>query len=431
MAPLAAPLQAAPSRASWCVCARAAVTSRAGGARTDLPDSVRQVSTVADVVAALDGLYDPARAEAWDAVGLVCGDPEAEVRRVLFAVDPVMTVADEAVEWEADLLVTHHPLFLRPVHGVAATSPKGRLVHGLIGAGVALHVAHTNADSADPGVSDALARALGLGDLRPLDPQPAEAVDKLVVFVPEPDTERVIDALAAAGAGTIGAYERCAWTSAGTGTFRPGPGAAPAIGSVGTIERVAETRVEMVLPRAARSAVVAALGAVHPYEEPAYDVYELAEQPGLTGIGRVGVLDEAEPFAEFVERVGRSLPATAAGVLGAGDPDTPVQTVAVCGGAGDSLLDTVRAAGVDVYVTADLRHHPAAEIREHGSPALVDVAHWASEWPWLVDAAHRLEDAMAATGTTVVTRVSVTPTDPWTLHIAPDSRSPREEASYL
>ena len=214
---------------------------------------------------------------------------------MLFAVDPVMTVADEAVEWGADLLVTHHPLFLRPVHGVAATSPKGRLVHRLIGAGVALHVAHTNADSADPGVSDALARALGLGDLRPLDPQPAEAVDKLVVFVPEPDTERLIDALAAAGAGTIGAYERCAWTSAGTGTFRPGPGADPAIGSVGTIERVAETRVEMVLPRAARSAVVAALGAVHPYEEPAYDVYELAEQPGSTGIGRVGSSTRPSP----------------------------------------------------------------------------------------------------------------------------------------
>ncbi|MGH8825670.1 MAG: Nif3-like dinuclear metal center hexameric protein, partial [Jiangellaceae bacterium] len=112
--------------------------------------------SLADIVATLDRLYDPGQAESWDAVGLVCGDPGAEVRRILFAVDPVAVVADEALQWGADLLVTHHPLFLRPVHGVAATTPKGRLVHRLVTGGVALHVVHTNADSADPGVSDAL-----------------------------------------------------------------------------------------------------------------------------------------------------------------------------------------------------------------------------------------------------------------------------------
>jgi len=114
-----------------------------------------------------------------------------------------------------------------------------------------------------------------------------------------------------------------------------------------------------------------------------------------------------------------SLPATAAGVRTAGDPGAPVHAVAVCGGAGDSLLDAARAAGVDAYVTADLRHHPVSESREDGLPALVDVAHWASEWPWLADAAGRLHDALYAAGTTVETRVSRTPTDPWTLHTAP------------
>jgi dinuclear metal center YbgI/SA1388 family protein len=394
-------------------------------------DKVRQVPTVGEVVAALDRLYDPARAEAWDAVGLVCGDPDAEVGRVLFAVDPVEVVVSEAIEWGADLLVTHHPLFLRAVHGVAATTPKGRLVHGLVSSGVALHVMHTNADSADPGVSDAFAAVLDLGELRPIDPQPAESVDKLVVFVPEPDAERLIDALAAAGAGDIGAYERCAWTTAGTGTFRPGPGADPTIGAVGSIERVAETRVEMVLARALRPAVLEALRAVHPYEEPAYDVYELAQRPGSTGIGRIGTLEEAEPFTAFVQRVARALPATASGVRGAGEPDAAVRTVAVCGGAGDSLLAAVRIAGVDAYVTADLRHHPALESREHGSPALVDVSHWASEWPWLGEAARRLDDELARAGTTVETRASAIPTDPWTVQAASDSTSAPEEASQL
>jgi dinuclear metal center YbgI/SA1388 family protein len=387
------------------------------------------VPTVADVVVALDRLYDPARAEPWDAVGLVCGDPDAEVRRVLFAVDPVSVVADEAVQWKADLLVTHHPLFLRPVHGVAATTPKGRLVQTLVSAGVALHVVHTNADSADPGVSDALASALALRELHPIDPQPTEAVDKLVVFVPEPDTERVIDALAAAGAGHIGAYERCAWVTGGTGTFRPSPGADPAIGSVGSVEHVSEARVEMVFARTGLQSVVEALQAVHPYEEPAYDIYELADRPGSTGLGRIGRLDNPEPFAAFVRRVAQALPVTTAGVRGAGDPDALVRTVAVCGGAGDSLLTAVRAAGVDAYVTADLRHHPTSEAHEFGSPAQVDVSHWASEWPWLADAARRLEEAVGGDGTTVVTRVSAIPTDPWTVHATSDPTSAHEEAS--
>ncbi len=367
----------------------------------------------------MDRLYDPARAESWDAIGLVCGDPGAQVQRILFAVDPVAVVADEAVSWGADLIVTHHPLFLRPVHGVAATTSKGRLVHRLVSSGVALHVAHTNADSADPGVSDSLAAAVGITDLHPLAPQPGDHVDKLVVFVPEPDTDRVLDALAAAGAGRIGAYERCAWTASGTGTFRPKAGAQPTIGTVGAVERVAEARVEMVLPRTARRAVVAALRTAHPYEEPAFDIYELAEQLGPTGIGRIGTLEPAEPLAAFVQRVSRALPPTAAGVRAAGSPETPIRSVAVCGGAGDSLLAAARSAGVDAYVTADLRHHPASEAREDGPPALVDVAHWASEWPWLVDAARRLQDELLAAGSTVEMRVSTTPTDPWNLHAAP------------
>ena len=375
--------------------------------------------TVADVAAVMDQLYDPALAEPWDAVGLVCGDPDAEVERVLFAVDPVSVVAEEAVEWGADLLVTHHPLFLRPVHGVAATSAKGRLVHRLVTSGVALHVCHTNADGADPGVSDALCTAIGLTDLRPLAPRPADPMDKLVVFVPEPDAEHVLDALAAAGAGRIGMYDRCAWTASGIGTFRAGPGAKPAIGSVGAVERVPETRVEMVLPRTARSSVLDALRAAHPYEEPAYDVYELAERPGPAGIGRIGSLDAAEPLAAFVQRVVDAVPRTAGGIRAAGAPATPVRTVAVCGGAGDSLLDTARDAGVDAFVTADLRHHPASEAQQGGLPALVDVAHWASEWPWLAEAARRLMDSLGRAGITVETRVSTTPTDPWTLHVVP------------
>jgi dinuclear metal center YbgI/SA1388 family protein len=370
-----------------------------------------------DVIGVLDEMYPPSTAESWDAVGLVCGDPQSEVRRILLAIDPVQEVADEAVRLGADLLLTHHPLFLRAVHGVAATTAKGRLVHQLIGAGIGLHVAHTNADVADPGVSDALADALGLEDVAPVAPQPV-LMDKLVTFVPHADAVRVLDALAAAGAGAIGDYTRCAWTTDGIGTFRPEQGANPTIGTVGRVEDVPETRIEMVLQRSRRTTVVRALLEAHPYEEPAYDVVELAELPGPGGLGRIGALPAAEPLSTFAHRVATSLPGTAAGIRVSGDPGRPVRAIAVCGGAGDSLLGAVRAAGVDAYVTADLRHHPASESAQDGGPALVDVAHWATEWPWLEVAARRLVDALRArTGTTVETAVSALVTDPWTVRV--------------
>ena len=377
--------------------------------------------TLADVVGVLDERYPPRTAESWDAVGLVCGDPDAEVRRVLFAIDPVAAVADEAIAGGFDLLVTHHPLFLRAVHGVAATSPKGRVVHRLVTSGVALHVAHTNADVASPGVSDALAGALGLVDVVPLQPQ-TDDVDKIVTFVPHDDAQRVLDALGEAGAGAIGNYSRCAWTAAGVGTFRPEHGAQPTIGSVGRIEEVPETRVEMVLPRSRRADVVRALLRAHPYEMPAYDVYELAGLPVDRGLGRIGVLPDAEPLRGFARRVATALPATAGGVRVSGDLDRAVHTVAVCGGAGDSLLGVVQAADADAYVTADLRHHPASEHAEAGGPALVDAAHWATEWPWLGHAARELTDGLRErTGITVETTVSTLVSDPWSVHINEES----------
>jgi dinuclear metal center YbgI/SA1388 family protein len=367
-----------------------------------------------DVVDLLHAWYPPGTADGWDAVGLVYGDPAAPVRKVMFAVDPSPEVAREAAEWGADLLVVHHPLFLKPVHGFAATTPKGRTLATLAAAGCALLTAHTNADRADGGVSEALANALGLTDLTPILPSADEALDKITTHVPADHVDRVRDALTGAGAGAIGDYDSCTFSAAGEGRFRPLDGATPTIGEVGRVEVVDEVKVQAVLPRSRRTAVVAAMVAAHPYEEPAYDVVELAD-PGTsgTGTGRVGSVAETT-LREFADTVARALPATAHGVRVAGDPDRVVRRVAVCGGAGDFLLDTVLRSDVDAYLTSDLRHHPAAEFREADGPALVDVAHWAAEWTWLPVVQARLVGAM---GDTVETRVSTTCTDPWDFRI--------------
>jgi dinuclear metal center YbgI/SA1388 family protein len=342
---------------------------------------------LADVIAVLERAYPPELAESWDAVGLVCGDPEQPVSRVLVAVDPVPDTVFEALELEAQLLVTHHPLLLRGVHGVPANSPKGALVHHLIRSGVGLYTAHTNADSADPGVSDALAQELGVTVTGPLQPRAVELQDKIATTIPPgPDTERVVAALTAAGATLVGE----GW------------------------------RREFVLPRARRRTVVEALRATHPDLEPAFDLVELVTAPGGRGLGRVGELDQPETLLDFLDRVASSLPSTAWGVRAAGDPDRMIRRVAVCGGAGDSAFDAATASGADVYLTADLRHHPASEHLLAGSlpgrvtPALVDVAHWASEHPWCHQAASVIGREL---GSTVEVCVSWRRTDPWNLGV--------------
>lgn len=264
-------------------------------------------TTLADADAAISALWPPAGAESWDAVGLIAGDPAAEVRAIHLAVDAVPETVDETLEIGAQLLLTHHPLLLRGVTSIAEDRYKGALLARLIRGGVALYAAHTTADVVADGTSDVLAARLGLRDTSPIAP----AAD------------------------------------------------------------------------------------------------------GATGIGRVGDLPQPTTLGQLARAVADLLPPTAGGVRAAGDYHQPVTRVAVCGGAGDSLLgsDAVRTA--DVYITADLRHHPASEAREQatlgGGPALLDVSHWASEWLWLDTAAEQLRAALP--GVEVV--VSELRTDPW------------------
>src|SRR3954452_4714928 len=288
---------------------------------------------LADVVALLHGWYPPETAEAWDAVGLAAGDPEAEVRRILLAVDPVLSTAEESAAWDADLLLTHHPLFLRGVHGVAETTAKGRTLATLTRAGCGLLAAHTNADRGSPGVSDALARALGLRDIAPV-LAAGPALDKLVVFAPVADPDPLRAALHAPAAGHVGDYDTVSYTVAGEGRFRPLTGAHPAVGEVGRLEVTDELRIEALVPRYRRTEVVRAVLAAHSYEEVAYDVIELGD-PGTaaTGAGRIGDVDETT-LAAYAEQVAAALPPTARGVLVGGDPDRVVRRVALMGRAG-------------------------------------------------------------------------------------------------
>lgn len=372
--------------------------------------------TVGAIRSVLESAYPPRLAESWDKVGLVCGDPAAEVTKVAFALDCTQQVAERAVEMGAQLLVVHHPLLLRGVNSVAADTPKGMVIHTLISGGCALFAAHTNADSARPGVNDRLAELLGVHPGRPIEPVYADRLDKWGFQVPESDADAVKQAIFAAGAGGIGNYRCCAFQFSGRGQFTPVAGANPTLGEVGTPHVEPEARVEFVAERWRREAIQRALRTAHPYEEVAFDVVELAPTDDLEhacGLGRVGELDTPMTLREFTQRVADRLPTTAWGVRAAGDPDRIIRTVAVASGAGDSFLGAAAKLGVDCYVTSDLRHHPVDEQLRESSMTIIDTAHWASEFPWTSQAAGIVESAVGERG--VACEVINIRTDPWTL----------------
>lgn len=376
-------------------------------------------TTVADIRQILETAYPPYLAEKWDAVGLICGDPQAEVRKVAFALDCTQGVAERAVEMGADMLVIHHPLLMRGVNTVAADTPKGKVIHTLIRGGVALFAAHTNADSARPGVNDKLAELVGIKPGRPIVPKDPKVMDKWGVHVPADALAPVKQALFTAGAGDIGDYTECAFQWEGEGQFTPREGADPHTGVVGEPYSSAEMRVEFVAPSSRRAEIIDKLRSAHPYEEPAFDVVEMAPTADLEtafGLGRIGELDEPMSLKDFTQQVANALPETAWGVRAAGDPEKMIKRVAVSSGSGDSFLDNARALGADVYVTSDLRHHPVDEHLRAGGPAVIDTAHWASEFPWTQQASE-----VVAAGANVECEIISIRTDPWTISAHPDN----------
>jgi dinuclear metal center YbgI/SA1388 family protein len=341
--------------------------------------------TVADITRALDDLAPAALAEAWDNVGLLVGDPKADVTRALVALDATPGVLDQAATLGAEVVVTHHPLLFSATKRLVADGGTLSLVRRLVREGRALVAAHTNLDSAPGGLNDRLAALLGVHETRPLLPSESRALVKLVVYVPVEHAEAVRVAMCDAGAGHIGAYDQCAFAAAGEGTFRPGAGTQPYIGQVGALTRVAEMRVETVVPRARLGAVIAALTVTHPYEEPAFDVLPLDNAWPGAGLGRIGTLETATTVGAFAAKVTQTLGTDRVDVVG--HKASTVRTVALCGGGGGDLAERAAALGADVYLTGELKHSQALAAAQRGF-SVITAGHFATE--------HMAVDVLAA-----------------------------------
>ncbi|MCL6548649.1 MAG: Nif3-like dinuclear metal center hexameric protein, partial [Alicyclobacillus sp.] len=322
-----------------------------------------------------------------DPVGLQVGSLDAEVARVMVALDPSEPVLRQAAEAGCELLVTHHELLYRPAARIDTSTPHGRAVALALSHQVTVYAMHTNWDVAAGGVNDVLAERIGLHDVEVLEVTWRERLYKLAVFVPASHHEAVLEAVCAAGAGHIGGYSHCTFNLAGEGTFRPLPGANPYIGSVGQLERVQEVRLETVVPEAALQPVVSAMLKAHPYEEVAYDLYPLHRSGRTAGIGRVGNLSAARTLREFADHVRHVLGLPR--IRFAGDPDASIHRVAVLGGSGARWADHALRQGAQVLVTSDCSHHAVAEAWDRGL-AIVDATHAALERPAMERLAERL-----------------------------------------
>ncbi len=334
------------------------------------------VTTVRDLVAAVDRIAPLAKAAEWDRVGLQIGDPDAVAGPVAVVHEVTDAVVSAAVARGIGTLVAYHPLLFTPQRRFVAGSGPGGRSYALARAGIAVVVVHTAFDVAEGGTANALADALGLEAIRPFGPAwPPEQV-KVVTYVPSASVDLVVTAMANAGAGVIGRYTGCSFQTPGIGTFRPGPGAAPTVGTVGEQAAVDETRIEMVAPASAADDVVTALAAAHPYEEPAFDVFPVASGAGF--VGRCGSLPTPWSLSDL-SRFAGSVLATRCRIAGA--PDRSVRTVAVVPGSGRSFLPAASAVA-DVLVTGDVSHHAAREALDRGL-AVIDAGHVPTERPGL------------------------------------------------
>lgn len=351
--------------------------------------------TCLEIINVMEKLAPKKYAASWDNVGLLLGDPSHEVANVLVALDVTPELVEYASRSGVNLIITHHPLIFKAMNSVRTDCPVGSMVAGLLKADIALYAAHTNLDAAEGGVNDALADALGLLNKKPLRLEGAEPLLKLTVFVPAEAAEKVRNAIAQAGAGHIGNYSHCAFMANGTGTFMPLDGTNPYIGEQGRLERVAEVRLETVLSESLANRVIAAMLETHPYEEVAYDLYNL-KNPGLSyGLGRVGELPSSLSLREFAEQTKNALYTSSVRVVG--EDNRQVKTVAVCGGSGADLFRDAIHAGADVLVTGDVKYHDAQEANGLGL-AVIDAGHFATERPVVETVATYLERCKAEKG---------------------------------
>jgi len=366
------------------------------------------LSTVGTISAAIESFAPASLAEEWDNTGLLLGGTTWPAERVLLAIDLTMPVVEEAIAGEAGMIIAYHPPIFRAIRQLTDSTPRQRAVLAAARAGVALYSPHTALDACIGGVNDWLAEGVGQGDRRALRAaavQPATEAVKVVVYCPVEAVERVRNGLAAVGAGRIGNYEQCSFELEGFGTFRGNERAHPAVGAAGRLERVGEVRLEMVCPEVSLPRAMEIVRELHPYEEPAIELYRLLPRPRrASGLGRRVTLDQPVMIGDLLWRLRDHLDAAtnAFSVATPGNHESTVRTIGLCAGSGGALLEDALAQGCDAFITGEMSHHETLAAVERGCTVIL-AGHTRTERGYLPRLRDRLQTIVPATTFTVAT----------------------------
>ncbi len=330
--------------------------------------------TVKEIASLLEQQAPLSFAEDFDNVGLLVGDPAMEVTGILVTLDTLERVVDEAVAKKCNLIVSFHPILFKGLKQITGATYVERTVLKAIRQGVAIYSMHTALDNVREGVNGKICEVLGLENTRILIPKTG-VIKKLLTYVPVASREALLEKLFEAGAGHLGHYSHCSFSSEGTGSFLPESGANPAIGKKGDLQREPEAQVHITFTSDREKAVLQALFTHHPYEEVAYEVTTLENPYNHLGMGMVGELPLPLPPEEFLRRVRDRFHC---GCIRHSDlPGTPIRRVAVLGGSGAFAIGAAKAAGADILITGDVKYHEFYQAE--GTMVIADIGHYESE----------------------------------------------------
>ena len=329
---------------------------------------------IGEIVGFLEELAPPSLQESYDNAGLITGETDTNCTGILISLDATEAVIAEAMERGCNLVVAHHPIVFKGLKKISGSGYVERTLLKAIRNHIAIYAIHTNLDNVVEGVSGKMAALLGLKKVEVLLPRPA-TLKKLYTYVPVKHLDAVRQALSDAGAGQIGNYSDCSFSVAGTGTFRGGEGTNPFVGKPGELHREEESRLEMIFPSWLESRVIRALKKNHPYEEVAFEVIGIENTWQQVGSGVIGEWETGIPEKEFVQRLHQAF--DIALVRHTAFTGNSIRRVALCGGAGSFLISRALKAGVQAFVTADLKYHEFFDAE--GRILLADIGHFESE----------------------------------------------------
>lgn len=329
-----------------------------------------------DLIKQIEKKYPLSLAYDWDNVGLLVGDFESEIKKVLVTLEANENVIDEAIENNVDLIVTHHPFIFKKINKINTRDLKGRLIHKLIKNDIALYSMHTNFDIAFDGLNDYFMEIMGFKNTKILDVTNSQTLYKLAVYVPKTHELVLREALGEAGAGYIGNYSHCTFNTQGIGTFKPDENTNPFIGTVGQIEEVEEVKIETIVPQSILQKTIDKMIKVHPYEEVAYDIYKLENKGESVGLGRYASLDVQTNLQALCEKIKLKLNMNHIRVVG--DLNTKIKKVAVVTGAGSDMVRLAKSKNCDVIITGDVKYHEAQDALDMGM-TIVDCGHFDTE----------------------------------------------------